>query len=81
MSPPAESVVTITGQRMRAATPRGSIWLVELGDGRTVVAKRGEAGQVMAEAAGLRWLQVPGGLNRSPFGRLGRRSVGRQYVP
>ncbi|MBV8540416.1 MAG: fructosamine kinase family protein [Pseudonocardiales bacterium] len=58
---PAESVAAITGRPVRAATPRGVIWLVELGDGRTVVAKRGESGQAMAEAAGLRWLRVPGG--------------------
>ncbi|MGH3854659.1 MAG: fructosamine kinase family protein [Pseudonocardiaceae bacterium] len=58
---PTESVAAITGQPVRAATPHGVIWLVELGDGRTVVAKRGEPGQAMAEAAGLRWLQVPGG--------------------
>ncbi len=57
----AESVTAITGQPVRSATPRGSIWLVELGDGRTVVAKRGASGQVLAEAAGLRWLRVPGG--------------------
>lgn len=61
MSSPAEAVAAITGQRVRAATPRGAIWLVELGDERTVVAKRGQSGQVLAEAAGLRWLQVPGG--------------------
>ena len=61
MSQAAESVATITGQPVRAATPHGVIWLVELGDGRTVVAKRGESGQAMAEAAGLRWLRVPGG--------------------
>ncbi|MGH3772750.1 MAG: fructosamine kinase family protein [Pseudonocardiaceae bacterium] len=58
---PAEFVAAITGQPVRAATPRGIIWLVELGDRRTVVAKRGESGQAMAEAAGLRWLAVPGG--------------------
>ncbi|MGH3982971.1 MAG: fructosamine kinase family protein [Pseudonocardiaceae bacterium] len=56
-----EAVAAITGQPVRAATPRGSVWLIELGDGRTVVAKRGESGQALAEAAGLRWLQVPGG--------------------
>ncbi|HKS50558.1 MAG TPA: fructosamine kinase family protein [Pseudonocardiaceae bacterium] len=61
MSSPADAVAALTGQRVRAATPRGSIWLVELGDGRTVVAKQGRAGQVRAEAAGLRWLHVPGG--------------------
>jgi fructosamine-3-kinase len=46
---------------VHAATPRGAIWLVELSDGRTVVAKQGAPGQVRAKAAGLRWLQVPGG--------------------
>jgi len=34
---------------------------VELADGRTVVVKRAEASAVAAEAAGLRWLRVPGG--------------------
>jgi fructosamine-3-kinase len=34
---------------------------VELDDGRTVVVKRAEASAVAAEAAGLRWLRVPGG--------------------
>jgi fructosamine-3-kinase len=61
MNKAAESVATITGQPVRTATPRGGIWLVEFGDGRTVVAKRGRSGQAMAEAAGLRWLRVPGG--------------------
>ena len=63
MSPrgPAESVAAITGQPVRSTTPRGGIWLVELGDRGTVVAKRGASGQVLAEAAGLRWLRVPGG--------------------
>lgn len=61
MSTAAESVAAITGQTVHAATPRGAIWLVKLGEGRTVVAKRGAAGQVRAEAAGLRWLQVPDG--------------------
>jgi fructosamine-3-kinase len=61
LSTAAESVTAITGQPVRAATQRGVIWLIELGDGRTVVAKRGEPGQMMAEAAGLRWLGVPGG--------------------
>lgn len=61
MSGAAESVAGITGQQVRVATPRGIIWLVELGDGRTVVAKRGESGRAMAEAAGLRWLRVAGG--------------------
>lgn len=57
----AESVAAITRRPVRAATPRGSIWLIELGDGRTVVAKRGASGQALAEAAGLHWLRVAGG--------------------
>jgi fructosamine-3-kinase len=61
VSAAAESVAAITGRAVAAATPRGGIWLVELVDGSTVVAKRGAPGQVQAEAAGLRWLQVPGG--------------------
>jgi fructosamine-3-kinase len=61
VSSPADAVAAITGQRVRTATPRGAIWLVELGDGCTLVAKRGQTGQVLAEAAGLRWLHVPGG--------------------
>ncbi|MGH3873286.1 MAG: fructosamine kinase family protein [Pseudonocardiaceae bacterium] len=55
------AVTAITGQPVRAATPQGSIWVIELADGRTVVAKRGQPGQAVAEAAGLRWLRVPGG--------------------
>jgi fructosamine-3-kinase len=61
VSTAAESVAAITGHAVHAATPRGAIWLVELRDGRTVVAKRGAAGQVQAEAAGLRWLRIPDG--------------------
>ncbi len=61
MTAAGEAVAAITGRPVRAATSRGSIWLIELVDGSTVVAKRGESGQATAEAAGLRWLQVPGG--------------------
>jgi fructosamine-3-kinase len=57
----SEAVAAITGQPVRTAIPRGGIWLAELGDGCTVVAKRGATGQPAAEAAGLRWLRVPGG--------------------
>ncbi|MGH3929720.1 MAG: fructosamine kinase family protein [Pseudonocardiaceae bacterium] len=59
MSEAAEAVTAITGQPVRAVAARGGIWVVELADRRTVVAKRGESGQ--AEAAGLRWLRVRGG--------------------
>ena len=61
MSTPAESVAAITGQPVRTATQHGVIWRLELGNGRTVVAKRAQPGQVRAEAAGLRWLRVPDG--------------------
>lgn len=61
MTSPLDAVTCVTGHPVRAVTPHGTIWLVELVDGRTVVAKRGQAGQVLAEAAGLRWLRVPGG--------------------
>ena len=62
MNPAAAAAVTaMTGQQVRAATPHGPIWLVELDEGRTVVAKRGNNGQVQAEAAGLRWLRVAEG--------------------
>lgn len=57
----ATAVASITGQPVRAASPRGTVWLVKLGDGRTVVAKQGQPSQVLAEAAGLHWLRVPGG--------------------
>ncbi|MGH3697621.1 MAG: fructosamine kinase family protein [Pseudonocardiaceae bacterium] len=59
--PAAAAVTAMTGQPVRITTRRGPIWLVELDEGRTVVAKRGDNGQVQAEAAGLRWLWVPGG--------------------
>jgi fructosamine-3-kinase len=61
MTAARDATAAITGQPVRAASPRSGIWVIELGDGRTVVAKRGEPGQTLAEAAGLRWLRVPGG--------------------
>ena len=59
--PVQDAVAAITGQPVRAATSRGGIWVVQLADADTVVAKRGHPGQADAEAAGLRWLRVPGG--------------------
>jgi fructosamine-3-kinase len=61
MTAAGTAVAAITGRSVRVATSRGSIWLIELVDGSTVVAKRGEPGQAVTEATGLRWLQVPGG--------------------
>ncbi|MGH3800202.1 MAG: fructosamine kinase family protein [Pseudonocardiaceae bacterium] len=61
MTAAGDAAAAITGQRVQAVSPRGSIWVIELADGCTVVAKRGQPGQASAEAAGLRWLRVPGG--------------------
>ncbi|MGH4015741.1 MAG: fructosamine kinase family protein [Pseudonocardiaceae bacterium] len=81
MSGAGEAVTVITGASVRAATPHGGIWLVELTDGRTVVAKRGASGQAEAEAAGLRWLRVPGGpLVPQVHGHDGQWLV-TEYVP
>jgi fructosamine-3-kinase len=52
----------ILGVAVRARRPLGGgAERIELADGRTVVAKRGEPAALAAEAAGLRWLRVPGG--------------------
>ncbi|MGQ0773254.1 MAG: fructosamine kinase family protein [Pseudonocardiales bacterium] len=76
-----EAVTAITEQPVRAVAARGGIWVVELTDRRTVVAKRGAAGQAEAEAAGLRWLRVPGGpLVPHVHGISGRWLV-TEYVP
>jgi len=53
-------VTRLLGVPVRRSTPLGGgAARVELADGRTVVAKDGPT--VAAEAAGLRWLAVPGG--------------------
>ena len=49
------------GLTVRSLTPLGGAHRAELADGRTVVAKSGAPGQAATEAAGLRWLAVPGG--------------------
>jgi fructosamine-3-kinase len=58
----AAAVERLTGARVRSVSG-GAPARVELDDGRTVVAKNGAADpdSVPAEAAGLRWLAVPGG--------------------
>ncbi len=65
---------------VRSARPIGSaLFHVELRDGRQVVAKRGV--EVAAEAAGLRWLAVPGGpVVPAVLGRDGTWLVS-EYVP
>ena len=50
----------LLGSSVRRRSPLGGgVERVDLADGRTVVRKRGRT--VVAEAAGLRWLAVPGG--------------------
>jgi len=49
------------GLAVRSLAPLGGAHRAELADGRTVVAKSGAPGQAATEAAGLRWLAVPGG--------------------
>jgi fructosamine-3-kinase len=46
---------------LRAVPLGGGASRVRLADGRTVLVKAGPPGAVAAEAAGLRWLRVPGG--------------------
>ncbi len=81
MSRAGEAVTAITGAPVQAATPRGGIWVAELADGRTVVAKRGESGQAEAEAAGLRWLRVPGGPPVPQVHGHDERWLVTEYVP
>lgn len=57
-----QAVEALTGARAHSVTPLGgTLWSAELDDGRHVVVKHGTEGQPAAEAAGLRWLAVPGG--------------------
>ena len=54
--------VNVLGVAVRASEPLGGgAARAELADGRTVVVKNAEASSLAAEAAGLRWLRVPGG--------------------
>jgi fructosamine-3-kinase len=54
--------LTVLGVAARSSVPLGGgAARVALADGRTVVVKTGEPAAVAAEAAGLRWLRVPGG--------------------
>ena len=57
-----EAVARLTGQRVTGIRSSGSVHVAELDDGSRVVAKEGSGpGASAAEAAGLRWLAVPGG--------------------
>jgi fructosamine-3-kinase len=58
----AEDAVTrLTGHAVVRTRPLGSVTHATLDDGRDVVAKTAAPTAVAAEAAGLRWLAVPGG--------------------
>ncbi|MGH3942988.1 MAG: fructosamine kinase family protein [Pseudonocardiaceae bacterium] len=81
MSEATEAVTAITGQPVRALAAHGGIWVAELADRRTVVAKRGESGQADAEAAGLRWLRVPGGPLIPQVHGVDRQWLVTEYVP
>jgi fructosamine-3-kinase len=54
---------------------------VELPDGRTVLVKRGAASAVAAEAAGLRWLAVPGGPPLPAVLDVGPDRLVTEFVP
>ena len=52
----------VLGVAVRRTSPLGGgASMVELADGRVVLVKTGPATAIAAEAAGLRWLRVPGG--------------------
>ncbi|HEY4418682.1 MAG TPA: fructosamine kinase family protein [Pseudonocardia sp.] len=54
--------MNVLGVAVRTSTPLGGGAVrAELADGRTVVVKNAEESTLAAEAAGLRWLRVPGG--------------------
>jgi fructosamine-3-kinase len=56
--------VNVLGVAVRSSTPLGGGAVrAELADGRTVVVKKAEHSSLAAEAAGLRWLRVPGGTS------------------
>jgi fructosamine-3-kinase len=57
----AEAVTRLTGHGVAGTRGLGAVTGVTLDDGREVIAKTGEPTAVAAEAAGLRWLAVPGG--------------------
>ncbi|MHA6795185.1 fructosamine kinase family protein [Pseudonocardia bannensis] len=59
---PGAAAARLLGVPVRRTAPLGGASRVDLDDGRRVVVKPGHgAGAVAAEAAGLRWLAVPGG--------------------
>ena len=76
MTPPS----TIIGSAIRRSVPLGGgAARVELADGRVVVVKEGPG--VAAEAAGLRWLAVPGGPPLPEVLSLTEAGLVTGYVP
>ena len=76
MTPPS----TIIGSAIRRSVPLGGgAARVELADGRVVVVKEGPG--VAAEAAGLRWLAVPGGPPLPEVLSLTEAELVTGYVP
>jgi fructosamine-3-kinase len=61
VSAAADAVTRITGHPVARTRSLGSVTRATLDDGREVVAKTAAPTAVAAEAAGLRWLAVPGG--------------------
>jgi fructosamine-3-kinase len=57
----ADAVTRLTGHGVVRERPLGPVTRCVLDDGREVVAKTGASTALAAEAAGLRWLAVPGG--------------------
>jgi fructosamine-3-kinase len=57
----AGAVTRLTGHAVTRTRPLGSVTRCTLDDGREVVAKTAAPTAIAAEAAGLRWLAVPGG--------------------
>jgi fructosamine-3-kinase len=59
----------------------GGVARVELADGRTVLVKNGPASAIAAEAAGLRWLRVPGGPAVPAVLAAGPERLVTEFVP
>jgi fructosamine-3-kinase len=74
--------VTVLGVAVHASTPLGGGAVrAELADGRTVVVKNAEESALAAEAAGLRWLRVPGGPSVPDVLDVGPQRLVTELVP
>jgi fructosamine-3-kinase len=73
--------VKVLGLAVRSSSPLGGAAArTELADGRTVLVKTGDPASVAAEAAGLRWLRVPGGPPVPEVLDAGERSLVTEFV-